>query len=82
EIYSISLSNILGGLSLLQLKYLRDAIAVGMFSSPKRVKVEDLARSHGLSKSTMQEHINKARNKLLQAMEPYITLYMHSLLNE
>ena len=25
----------------------------------------------------MQEHINKARNKLLQAMEPYITLYLH-----
>ncbi len=78
EIYSISLSDILGKLSLIQLKYLRDAIVMGMFSSPRRAKIEDLARSHDISKSTMQEHVNKARNKLLQAMEPYITLFLHS----
>ena len=79
EIYSITLGDIFQNMSTRQVKYLRDAIALGLFDSPRKAKVEDLAASNGLSKSTMQEHINKARNKLLQAMEPYITLYLHSL---
>jgi predicted DNA binding protein len=79
EIYSISLGDIFHEMSTKQIRYLRDAIALGLFNSPRKAKVEDLAASNGLSKSTMQEHINKARNKLLQAMEPYITLYLHSL---
>jgi len=79
EVYSISLGDIFQKFSTKQIRYLRDAIAIGLFDSPRKAKVEDLAASIGLSKSTMQEHINKARNKLLQAMEPYITLYLHSL---
>ncbi len=79
EIYSITLGDIFQNMSTRQVKYLRDAIALGLFDSPRKAKVEDLAATNGLSKSTMQEHINKARNKLLQAMEPYITLYLHSL---
>lgn len=78
EIYTLSLSDILGDLSQKQLSYMRDAISMGMFSSPRRIMVEDLARMHGISKSTMQEHLNKARNKLIVAMEPYLNLYMHS----
>ena len=49
-----------------------------MFSSPKKVKIEELAKKHGLTKSTMQEHVNKAKNKLIQSIEPYLTLYIHS----
>jgi predicted DNA binding protein len=79
EVYSISLGDIFEGMSSKQVRYLRDAIALGLFNSPRKAKIEDLARSSGLSKSTMQEHINKARNKLLKAMEPYISLYLHSL---
>jgi predicted DNA binding protein len=79
EVYSISLGDIFESMSSKQVRYLRDAIALGLFNSPRKAKIEDLARSSGLSKSTMQEHINKARNKLLKAMEPYISLYLHSL---
>ena len=79
EVYSIALGDIFQNMSAKQVKYLRDAIALGLFNSPRKAKVEDLAATNGLSKSTMQEHINKAKNKLLQAMEPYITLYLHSL---
>jgi predicted DNA binding protein len=78
EIYSISLGDIFQNMSPKQVRYLRDAIAIGIFDSPRKTKIEDLAASNGLSKSTMQEHINKARNKLLHAMEPYITIYLHS----
>lgn len=78
EIYTLSLSDILGGLSRKQMTYLRDAIGMGMFSSPRKIMVEDLAKVHGISKSTMQEHLNKARNKLIIAMEPYLNLFLHS----
>ncbi len=78
DVYSISLKDLFGELSGKQALYLREAVSMGMFSSPRRTMVEELARIHGLSKSTMQEHLNKARNKLIQAVEPYLTLYLHS----
>ena len=78
DVYRISLKELLGTLSLKQAKYLREAIGSGMFSSPKKVKIEELAKKHGLTKSTMQEHVNKAKNKLIQSIEPYLTLYIHS----
>ncbi|MGC8563009.1 MAG: helix-turn-helix domain-containing protein [Thermoplasmata archaeon] len=78
DVYSISLKDLIGSLSVKQAKYLREAIGRGMFSSPKRIKIEELARAHGITKSTMQEHVNKATNKLIQSIEPYLTLYIHS----
>lgn len=78
DVYSISLHDLFGELSGKQARYLREAIVMGMFSSPRRTRIEELARAQGLSKSTMQEHVNKARNKLIQAMEPYLTLFIQS----
>lgn len=78
DVYSISLKGLFGDLSTMQARYLREAISMGMFSSPRRMKIEEMARIHGLSKSTMQEHVNKARNKIVQAIEPYLSLYIHS----
>ncbi|MCL4447139.1 MAG: helix-turn-helix domain-containing protein [Thermoplasmatales archaeon] len=77
DVYSISLKELFGSLSSKQALYFRDAIVRGMFSSPKRVKVEKMANIHGISKSTMQEHLRKAENKLIRSMEPYLTLYIH-----
>ncbi len=78
DVYSISLRDLFSDLSIKQVQYLREAITKGFFSTPRRMRVEEMARSHGLSKSTMQEHLNKARNKLIQAIEPYLSLYIHS----
>ncbi len=78
DVYSISLRDLFSDLSIKQVQYLREAISKGFFSTPRRMRVEEMARSHGLSKSTMQEHLNKARNKLIQAIEPYLSLYIHS----
>lgn len=74
EVYTVSLSELTGDLTEKQIRYLRDAISMGFFASPKRVMIEDLAAIHKVSKSTMQEHINKARNKLLLSLEPYLNL--------
>lgn len=76
QIYTVSLGEIFGKLSGKQLTYLRDAVSMGLFSTPRKIMIEDLAKKYGLSKSTMQEHINKARSKLIQSMEPYINLFL------
>lgn len=76
DLYTISLSDVLGELTEKQLLYMQDAIRMGLFSTPRRNKIEDLAGMHGVTKSTMQEHVNKARNKLIIAMEPYLNLFL------
>ncbi len=74
DVYTISLSELTGELTPKQIRYLRDAISMGFFASPRRIMIGELAALHGVSKSTMQEHINKARNKLMVALEPYLNL--------
>lgn len=74
DIYTVALSEITGVLTDKQVRYLTDAISLGFFESPRRIKLEDLAKMHGVSKSTMQEHINKAKNKLILSLEPYLNL--------
>lgn len=76
DLYTLSISNLTADLTSRQVEYLRQAITMGFYASPRRIMIEDLARLHGISKSTMQEHLNKARNKLLQALEPYLSLAM------
>jgi predicted DNA binding protein len=80
--YTISLNEVFGEFSTKQLMFLRDAVSRGMFSTPRKIKVEDLAKARGVTKSTMQEHLNKARNKLMKSMEPYINLFLDSSSHE
>lgn len=74
DLYMIPVSSLLGGMTDLQLSYLRKSIEMGYFSSPRRIKIEELAEEEGISKSTMQEHIFKAANILMASMEPYLNL--------
>ena len=49
--------------------------APGTYSSPRSVTTEDLARGQGLSRSTFEEHLRKAENRLVNALVPYLELY-------
>ncbi|MEM0156413.1 MAG: helix-turn-helix domain-containing protein [Thermoplasmataceae archaeon] len=82
RMYTISLNEVFTGFSTKQLIFLRDAVSMGLFSTPRKIMVEDLARSKGVSKSTMQEHLNKAKNKLMKSLEPYINLFLDSNTSE
>ncbi|MCL4333321.1 MAG: helix-turn-helix domain-containing protein [Candidatus Thermoplasmatota archaeon] len=79
DVYNISLKQLFGSLSNKQAKYLSEAISRGFFDSPKKVKLEELARTQRIKKSTMQEHVNKAKLKLATSIEPYLSLYILSL---
>ncbi len=74
DVYMIPVSSLLGGMTGRQILTLRSALDRGYFSSPRKVMIENLAEDAGLSKSTMQEHLNKALNKLVKSMEPYLNL--------
>jgi len=75
ETYTISISTLFGDMTDLQLEYLEIALQYGYFSIPRKTDISKLAKMEGVSKSTMQEHINKARAKIIKAIEPYLRLY-------
>lgn len=49
-----------------QQRVLLTALRMGYFEWPRRVRVEDLAKCHGVSKATVTEHLRKAEAKLLK----------------
>lgn len=82
DMYTISLQSIFSGMTARQLEIMKGALQHGYFSIPKRISIEKLAKMNGLSKSTMEEHLNKARTRVISTMEPYISLYLESLKNQ
>lgn len=47
----------------------------GYYSSPRQVKTENIAKGLGLSRSTYEEHLRKAENRILTALVPYLEIY-------
>ena len=47
----------------------------GYYVSPRKVGTEDIARASGVSRSTYEEHLRKAENRVMDALVPYLALY-------
>jgi len=54
---------------------LLDAHRYGYYNSPRKVGTEDVARAAGVSRSTYEEHLRKAENRVMDALIPYLQLY-------
>jgi predicted DNA binding protein len=56
-----------------------DAISVaynsGYYQTPRRVNVQSIADRIKVPRTTLQEHLNKAENKLISSVIPQIQLY-------
>lgn len=50
----------------------------GYYSSPRRTTTEILSRGAGVSRSTFEEHLRKAENRVLDAVLPYLRMYADS----
>ncbi|MHB1439551.1 MAG: helix-turn-helix domain-containing protein [Cuniculiplasma sp.] len=74
--YTLSISSLFNQLTEKQAHMLKIAIESGYFKIPKNTHISHLAKRGGLSVSTAQEHLNKAKSKLMKNMEPYINLYL------
>ncbi|MDS0256611.1 helix-turn-helix domain-containing protein [Thermoplasmatales archaeon AK] len=77
--YTISLKSIFADATEKQLKYLELALNSGYFSIPRKIGIEGLAKMSGVSKSTFQEHLEKAQVKVLRSLGPYLRLYLRIL---
>ncbi len=78
--YTLSLSDLFGSLTEKQVHHLASAASSGYFSIPKKTSIGNLAAHEKLSESTLQEHLSKAESKLMEALIPYVRLYMSSSL--
>lgn len=47
----------------------------GYYASPRQIKTENIAKGLGLSRSTYEEHLRKAENRILTALVPYLEIY-------
>lgn len=49
----------------------------GYYVRPRKADVQTIAAEKHVSRTTFQEHLNKAENKLITALVPYMQLYNH-----
>ncbi len=47
----------------------------GYYTSPRNITTDSIARSMGISRSTYEEHLRKAENRVMSSIAPYLELY-------
>jgi len=50
----------------------------GYYTSPRQITTESIAKGQGLSRSTYEEHLRKAENRIMGALIPYMQLFASS----
>jgi predicted DNA binding protein len=65
-----------GDLTGKQIDALLKAQHAGYYTSPRGVTTEDVARGVGVSRSTYEEHLRKAENRIVSALVPYLEIYV------
>lgn len=51
----------------------------GYYRTPRKVGTEDVSRLSGVSRSTFEEHLRKAENRIMDAVMPYLQLYAKAM---
>lgn len=47
----------------------------GYYNSPRNITTESVAKSVGVSRSTYEEHLRKAENRIMESVIPYMKLF-------
>ncbi len=71
----ITLSSLMAKLTDRQVDAISTAYNCGYYQTPRRVNVEAIAERAKVPRTTLQEHLNKAENKLISHIMPQIQLY-------
>lgn len=58
-----------------QMDALLTAYSNGYYSLPRKANVQDIASKKRVSRTTYQEHLKKAENKLIASLVPYVQLF-------
>ena len=64
-----------GGLTAKQAEALLTAFRLGYYTSPRQVTTEVIASSLEVSRTTYDEHLRKAENRVIAALVPYLQLF-------
>lgn len=71
---SVAVPALLSGLTDRQVDALLLAARHGMYDSPRKTTAANIADGVGLSRSTFEEHLRKAENRLVHNLVPYLEL--------
>jgi predicted DNA binding protein len=71
----ITLNSLVGSLTDKQVDAIVAAYNSGYYQTPRRVNVQTIADRARVPRTTLQEHLNKAENKLISSIIPQIQLY-------
>ncbi|HUR67696.1 MAG TPA: helix-turn-helix domain-containing protein [Candidatus Thermoplasmatota archaeon] len=71
---SVAVPSLLSGVTDRQLDALLLAARHGLYTSPRATTAATIADAVGLSRSTFEEHLRKAENKLVHNLVPYLEL--------
>lgn len=72
---SVWANSLFSGLTGKQMDAMLKAHRYGYYSSPRQITTDSIARGIGLSRSTYEEHLRKAENKIVASLVPYLQLY-------
>jgi len=72
---SIWVNSLFGEMTGKQVDALLKAHRYGYYTSPRRITTENIATAVGVSRSTYEEHLRKAENRIMEALVPYLQLY-------
>jgi predicted DNA binding protein len=70
----ISSTSLLGKLTKKQQNALTSAVAMGYFDIPPRTSTESMAEKYGIARTTFEEHLRKAEEKILKSLLPYLEM--------
>jgi len=72
---SVWVNSLFGELTGKQSDALVKAHRYGYYSSPRQVTTESIAHALGVSRSTYEEHLRKAENRIMASLMPYLQIY-------
>jgi predicted DNA binding protein len=71
----IPLNSLMAKMTDRQIDAISAAYNCGYYQTPRRVNVETIANRVKVPRTTLQEHLNKAENKLISSIMPQIQMY-------
>jgi predicted DNA binding protein len=74
DMMTVSVHDLLGGLTNKQLKALLAALNYGYYNTPRRITTSHISQTMKSPRTTFETHLRKAEGKVLRAMIPYLEL--------
>jgi predicted DNA binding protein len=72
---TVWVNTLFGDMTSKQMDALLKAHRYGYYTSPREVTTENIAKSLGVSRSTYEEHLRKAENRIVGNLIPYLQLF-------